>query len=98
LSLSSQEVICADVHGRILFASAIAGDRLRNADGLSKNYTGLAQLPVESREALWRSDPEYISAALDSIDREYGSVEVYVERELSVSKAEVRALRAKLLQ
>jgi protein-tyrosine phosphatase len=66
--------------------------------GAAAPLSPLAQLPVESREALWRSDPEYISAALDSIDREYGSVEGYVERELGVSKAEVRALRARLLQ
>jgi protein-tyrosine phosphatase len=58
----------------------------------------LAQLPTASREALWHSDPAYISAALDSIDREYGSMDVYVERELGVSKAEIRMLRAKLLQ
>jgi protein-tyrosine phosphatase len=58
----------------------------------------LAKLPAGSREALWRSDPAYISAALDSIDREFGSVDVYVERELGVSKADVLALRARLLQ
>ncbi len=58
----------------------------------------LAQLPPESRQALWRSDPDYISAALDSIDHEYGSVDGYVRRELGVSESEVRALRANLLQ
>jgi protein-tyrosine phosphatase len=58
----------------------------------------LAQLPVASREALWRSDPAYISAALDSIGREYGSMDSYVERELGVTKMEMRAIRAKLLQ
>ncbi len=58
----------------------------------------LAQLPVASREALWRSDPAYISAALDSIGREYGSMDSYVERELGVTKMEIRAIRAKLLQ
>jgi len=58
----------------------------------------LAQLPVASREALWRSDPAYISAALDSIDRDYGSMDSYVERELGVTRSEIRAIRAKLLQ
>jgi protein-tyrosine phosphatase len=58
----------------------------------------LAQLPAASREALWRSDPAYISAALDSIDRDYGSMDSYVERELGVSKSEIRAIRAKLLE
>jgi protein-tyrosine phosphatase len=58
----------------------------------------LARLPAVSREALWRSDPAYIGAALDSIDHEYGSVDAYVERELGVTAAEVRTLRTKLLQ
>ncbi len=58
----------------------------------------LAQLPVASREALWHSDPAYISAALDSIGHEYGSMDSYVERELGVTKTEIRAIRAKLLQ
>lgn len=53
----------------------------------------LAQLPEESRRALWRSDPEYVSAALDSVNREYGSIDGYVERALGLSKSEIRALR-----
>jgi hypothetical protein len=67
------------------------------AGGVGAPLSPLAQLPAESLAALWRSDPAYISAPLDSIDRGYGSVAAYVDRELGVSKAEVRALRAKLL-
>jgi DNA-binding CsgD family transcriptional regulator len=41
LSLNAQEVICVDSHGRMVFASASAEVRLRNADGLSANSSGL---------------------------------------------------------
>jgi DNA-binding CsgD family transcriptional regulator len=41
LSLNSQEVICVDARGKMLFASPLAAVRLRHADGLSENSTGL---------------------------------------------------------
>jgi protein-tyrosine phosphatase len=83
---------------KLVPAPAAAAQHAVPVGGASAALSPLAALPVESREALWRSDPAYISAALDSIDREYGSVDVYVERELGVRPAEVQALRAKLLQ
>jgi protein-tyrosine phosphatase len=58
----------------------------------------LARLPEESRLALWRSDPKYISAALKSIDGEYGSVNAYLERGLGLTKGEIRALRTVLVK
>jgi protein-tyrosine phosphatase len=83
---------------KLVPAPAAAAQHPVPVDGRTAPPSPFAQLPVESREVLWRSDPAYISAALDSIDREYGSVDNYVERELGVSKSEVSALRAKLLQ
>jgi protein-tyrosine phosphatase len=83
---------------KLVPAPAAAAQHPAPIGGGAAPLSPLAQLSVESREVLWRSDPAYISAALDSIDREYGSVDVYVERELGVSKLEVRALRAKLLR
>jgi protein-tyrosine phosphatase len=81
-------------------AAPVGGAAISGAatPGGSAPLSPLAQLPVESREALWRSDPAYISAALDAIEREYGSVDVYLERELGLAKSEVQAIRAKLLQ
>lgn len=58
----------------------------------------LAQLPEESRRALWRSDPLYIEAALDSMQREYGSIDGYLERGLGLSKPEIKSLRKVLLE
>jgi protein-tyrosine phosphatase len=83
---------------KLVPAPAAAAQLSVPVGGAETPLSSLAQLPVGSREALWRSDPAYILAALNSIDREYGSVDVYVERELGVSRAEVRAMRAKLLQ
>ena len=57
----------------------------------------LAPIPEESRRVLWRSDPEYVAAALSSIDREYGSVDNYVRRGLGISDAELSAVRKALL-
>jgi protein-tyrosine phosphatase len=58
----------------------------------------LAQLPDESRHALWRSDPEYISVALHSIDREYGSVDSYVRHGLRISDREIAVIRKALTE
>lgn len=58
----------------------------------------LGQLPEESQRVLWRSDPKYLSVALESIDREYGSIDAYVRRALGVSERELAAIRAALTE
>jgi len=57
----------------------------------------LSQLPEESRRALWRSDPQYIQSALDSIQHEYGSIDAYLERGLGLSRREIRAVRTNMV-
>jgi protein-tyrosine phosphatase len=57
-----------------------------------------AKLPEESRRVLWRADPKYILAALDSIEREYGSTNGYLARGLGLSKAQIVAVRAALVE
>jgi hypothetical protein len=66
--------------------------------GAPQVLAAIAQLPAESRIALWRSDPAYLLAALDSIKREYGSVDAYVERGLGLSRRQVEHVRRALLQ
>ncbi len=83
---------------QLLPAPAAAAQNPVTLAGASAAPSPLMQLPPESRQALWRADPDYIAAALDSIDREYGSVDAYVERELGMKESQLRALRAKLLQ
>jgi protein-tyrosine phosphatase len=58
----------------------------------------LADLPEKSRLILWRADPNYVEAALVSVDREYGSVDEYVVRGLGLSKTDLTAIRKALLQ
>jgi protein-tyrosine phosphatase len=58
----------------------------------------LDRLPEESRLALWQSSPDYIGAALDSIDREYGSVDAYLSRGLGLTGPELIAIRRNLTQ
>jgi protein-tyrosine phosphatase len=79
-------------------AAAAAERHPAPVGGAPQAQSALAQLPVESRQILWRSDPAYVSAALDSIDREYGSVERYVEKALGLTKSELRTIRRELLQ
>jgi protein-tyrosine phosphatase len=67
------------------------------AGGAAQPLSPLAQLPEESRVALWRSDPLYIKSALDSMVREYGSIDGYLERGLGLSKPEIDSVRRRLL-
>jgi protein-tyrosine phosphatase len=68
------------------------------AGGVSQAEAALAQLPDDSRRALWRADPEYIQAALDSIDREYGSIDGYLERGLGLSRAQIDQAREAVVE
>ena len=60
--------------------------------------TVLAQLPEASRVVLWQSRPEYLEAALDSIDREYGSVDRYLIRGLGLTPDVIASVRRALTQ
>lgn len=53
----------------------------------------MAQIPPEVIQVLMRTDPAYIEATLDAIDKEYGSVEGYLSKELGVTTADIAALR-----
>ncbi|MFT6095023.1 MAG: hypothetical protein ACJA2Q_002930, partial [Pseudohongiellaceae bacterium] len=55
------------------------------------------QVPVELLEPLMASHPEYIESALDYLEKEYGSVMNYIRSELSVSDADITAIRSRLL-
>lgn len=79
-------------------AAAAAASRPAPAGGGAQPLASIARLPVESRIALWRSDPAYIAAALDSISREYGSFDAYLERGLGLSHEQVEKVRRALLE
>jgi protein-tyrosine phosphatase len=59
--------------------------------------SGPGQLPEGSRRALWRADPDYLLTALDSVDREYGSINNYLTGALGLTRAEITTVRMALL-
>lgn len=66
--------------------------------GTAAAQDAVARIPVESRLALSQANPEYIGSALDSIEREYGSIDHYLIRGLGLSPAEVASVRRLLTQ
>jgi len=57
----------------------------------------MAKLPVQSLDALFASDPEYLRATFAAIEGKYGSVDVYLRRELGLDESQLEAIRRKLL-
>lgn len=60
-------------------------------------YAFLAAMPVELLAPLMESRPLYIETVLDALDREYGSIANYLERELGVDGQDIETLRSRLL-
>ncbi len=58
----------------------------------------LSTQPPEVAEAILHADPAYISAALDAIEGEHGSVEGYLRDLMAVSAADLVAMRDALLE
>ena len=61
-------------------------------------YAFLSKLPLEILTPLMRSDPRYLETALAWMDEEYGSVMNFIREELDVTRAELSAIRAQLLE
>jgi protein-tyrosine phosphatase len=51
-------------------------------------------LSPEAAEVLWRVQPEFLQAALEEVDRSYGSMEGYLREGLGLGDAEHQRLRA----
>jgi protein-tyrosine phosphatase len=66
--------------------------------GAAQALAAAMKLPDESRRALWQADPNYIQAALDSIGREYGSIDGYLERALGLSRTEIQRIREVMVE
>ncbi len=52
------------------------------------------RLPADIRAVFMGVDKRYLQAVFDLIDRDYGSVEVYLDRELGVDAADIARLKA----
>ena len=76
----------------------LTNDRLADQSGTFQ--LRLAEYPEESRDvllALGLAKPVYIELALDVIDHDFGGIHAYAQNQLSLSQAEVDALRELLL-
>ena len=62
---------------------------------LRPNY---GDVDVEQARALSGARSEYINAALDAVDDEYGSFDAYLERGLGIDAHRRAALRARYLE
>jgi protein-tyrosine phosphatase len=83
---------------RLVPPATAAAQRPGPVGGAAPAQLALGRLPEDSRIALWRSDPAYIEAALESIDHEYGSVGAYLDQGLKLSPAEIDAVRREFLR
>lgn len=54
-------------------------------------------VPEAVRQVLWSAEPDYLAAALDAVERGYGSIEGYLAGGLELADAEIAAVRAALL-
>lgn len=69
------------------------------SDQRSKEAWGpIANMSPEVFAPLIRSDPSYIRAMFDAIDKKYGSVERYLRDELGVTPADLARMRRQLLE
>ncbi|HEX7856130.1 MAG TPA: tyrosine-protein phosphatase [Sphingobium sp.] len=72
-------------------------DLHRILTGRAKAAGTLSTQPVDVSAAILTADPDYISAALASIDERHGSIEGYLRDVLDVKEAELQAMRDALL-
>lgn len=71
-------------------ASAAGADAQAQADPQMAMFM---RLPEDVRAVFMGVDARYLQAVFDHIDRDYGSVEAYLDRELDVDAADIRRLR-----
>lgn len=62
------------------------------------NAAMFARLPPEVMQVLMRTEPAYIEATFAAIEKQYGSVDAYLEKVLGVGPRERAALRARLTE
>lgn len=65
-----------------------------SAARVDPQMAAFARLPADVRAVFMGVDARYLEAVFATIDRDYGSVEAYLDRELGVDKAGVARLKA----
>lgn len=62
------------------------------------SYAAMAQIPYELIQPFMASDPAYIEAALEALEKQFGSVDAFIEQELKVTPEMREKIRANLLE
>ena len=79
----------------LLSTTTLDTDGLRADAGMS---AAMAALPPEVAKPLLGVEPDYLDAAFDQINKDYGSVDNYLKRELGVDRAALLRLRQRMLR
>lgn len=87
-----RETIMSDY---LLSNTALDMNALRADAGLN---AAMSALPADVAQPLLGVDAAYLYAAFDQIDKDYGSVEGYLKRELGVDRAAIQRLRQRMLR
>lgn len=61
-------------------------------------FEQMQRIPAEVRAPLMASDPDYIKATLDALDRKHGGVENYLRQRLGITDAQLAKIRGALLE
>ena len=93
----SQEYILADyaLSETLVDYHALTGET--GDSQTATGFSGLRGIPREITSPLLRSDPEYLTWALEDIVQRDGSLDAYLQGRLGVGAAEIQALRENLL-
>lgn len=73
-------------------------EQLQKGAGKSPAYAMLARLPYEVVEPLMVSDPAYLETALAELEKQYGSINGFLERELGVTARQRELMRTALTE
>lgn len=72
--------------------------QLQQGAAKSQGYAMLARLPYELVEPLMVSDPAYLESALAELERQYGSIDRFLERELGLTAEHKERIRVALTE
>lgn len=78
--------------------SVVMQDYLLTNDLYQRPHVGPTDTPEEVLAVLWRVRPEFLNAALHSIDTEEGGLDSYLQTRMRLSPAAREALRTRCLQ
>lgn len=88
----------AGLESRVRRSRAAAGGTAASRPGAVDPFASIAKMPEDVRAMLLRSDPQYIEAMFEQIEKDHGSVLTFLRAELGVTDAELERLRELYLE